>query len=355
MSVSPGFNATEAETLIAIAAQLEGASPPLPPPPIPSNWTMVYDSQSIGPFDNRWQLWQDTSGTGDYAAVIRGTTSQTGSILEDLLAVMVPASGSVTLDDVSLSYQLAADPLAGVHLGFALGTLITLFDPAGILLNLASYVPRGHGVFIAGHSQGAAMATLCRSFLHYSTLLSDYQYSYKSYVFAQPKPGNDHYGDDYDAIAGNLGTGFTVNNNQDWVPQVPFTFELYGDLNVPNVISVLGGSPPGLAAVQDSIASYRHHQAQAALARQAAAFKHLAAVVRRNKLVKTQPAPAASGTSITILPTLNFVGAGAAIALQGTPGTNPDDPKDGWWQHHAAMYYQLLQSQLGAAAAPVRR
>ncbi|HET7505714.1 MAG TPA: hypothetical protein VFK02_32060, partial [Kofleriaceae bacterium] len=330
----------------------------LPPPPIPTNWTMVYDSQSFGPFDNRWQLWKDGSGTGNYAAVIRGTTSQTGSIVEDLLAVMVPATGSVTLDDVTLSYQLAADPLAGVHVGFALGTLITLFDPAGILLNLAANVPTGSGVFIAGHSQGAAMATLCRSFLHYSSLLpgAGFNYSYKSYVFAQPKPGNDHYGDDYEAIAGNLGTGFTVNNSQDWVPQVPFTFELYGDLNVPNVISVLGSSPvPGLAAIQDSVASYRHHQTQAALTRQAPAFKHLAAAVKHNRFANTAPAPATTGTNIALLPTLNFVGCGAAIALQGTPGTNPDNPKDGWWQHHAAMYYQLLQSQFGTEPPANRR
>ena len=124
MGISAGFNAAEAEALIAIAAQLEGASPPLSPPPIPANWTMVYDSQSIGPFDNRWQLWQDTGGTGNYAAVIRGTTDQDGSILEDLLSVMVPASATCDIDGYSLSYRFAADPLAAVHLGFALGTLV---------------------------------------------------------------------------------------------------------------------------------------------------------------------------------------------------------------------------------------
>jgi hypothetical protein len=56
-------------------------------------------------------------------------------------------------------------------------------------------------------------------------------------------------------------------------------------------------------------------------------------------------ATGATGTNLTIVPTLNFVGCGSAISLQGTPGGNPDDPTDGWWQHHAALYYQLLQKQ----------
>jgi len=42
------------------------------------------------------------------------------------------------------------------------------------------------------------------------------------------------------------------------------------------------------------------------------------------------------------VPTLNFVNCGAAITLIGTPGSNPDDPKDFFWQHHAAMHYKLL-------------
>jgi len=48
------------------------------------------------------------------------------------------------------------------------------------------------------------------------------------------------------------------------------------------------------------------------------------------------------------------VGCGAAISLQGTPSGNPDNPKDGWWQHHAAMYYELLQKQFPASGAATR-
>jgi len=355
MAITPGFDSTEAETFIAMCSNLEGAPPPpLQPPPIPDHWTLCYDSQSIGPFDNRWQLWHDASGTGNYAVVIRGTVNQTGSIIEDLLAVMVPATGSITLDGITLGYQFAADPLAALHIGFALGTLITLFDPtAGILAHLVTQVPTGSGVFVVGHSQGAAMATLCRSFLNYTSLLSDFglHYSYKSYAFAQPKPGNDHYGDDYEAIAGNAATAFTVNNDQDWVPQVPFTFELYRDINVPNVLSVLGSHPPpGVAAVHDAVSRYHQEQASRSLMRQKPVLDRLGRALRDNRLVKPgAAAPAGATTGIAIVPSLNFVGCGSAISLQGTPGDNPDDPTDGWWQHHAALYYLLLQKQFPAA------
>lgn len=354
MAITPGFVPTEAETFVAMCSNLEGAPPPpLQQPPIPDNWSLMYDSQSIGPFDNRWQLWQDTSGTGNYAVVIRGTVDQTGSIIEDLLAVMVPATGSISVDGITLGYQFAADPLAALHVGFALGTLITLYDPtAGILAHLITKVPSGAGVFVVGHSQGAAMATLCRSFLNYTTLLSDVglTYSYKTYAFAQPKPGNDHYGDDYEAIAGNAGTAFTVNNDQDWVPQVPFTFELYRDINVPNVLSVLGSQPTqGVAAIHEAVSRYHHEQSSKALVRQKPVIDRLGRAVRDSRLARTGAA-ASTTTDITIVPTLNFVGCGSAITLQGTPGDNPDDPSDGWWQHHAALYYLLLQKQFPANA-----
>jgi hypothetical protein len=231
----------------------------------------------------------------------------------------------------------------------------------GILVNLIANVPSGSGVFVAGHSQGAAMATICRSFLEYTKLLSDagYSYDYKSYVFAQPKPGNDHYGDDYDVLTASDGTGFTVNNDQDWVPQVPFTFELLGDINTPNVLSVLGASDTAaLAAVRESVIAYHQQRTSAALARQAPALTRLGEVLAQQKLVKTAAVTAdASGPAsggIRILPTLNFVGCGAPIILQGTPGTNPVDPSDGWWQHHAALYYDLLVKQWPSGSAAKR-
>ncbi|HLP67018.1 MAG TPA: hypothetical protein VK181_05815, partial [Rhizobium sp.] len=123
-----GYSVDEAKALISIIANLQGASPPLPQPPLPAGWTLVFDSPSIGSFDNKWQLWHDEIGSR-YAVVIRGTTTNPGSILEDVLAVMVDASGTLNTGKLSVDYRLADEPLAAVHLGFLLGALLLLLDP----------------------------------------------------------------------------------------------------------------------------------------------------------------------------------------------------------------------------------
>ncbi|WP_224369547.1 lipase family protein [Hyalangium versicolor] len=352
MAFTPGFNVLEAQPLLAFCAQIEGTTPGLPPPPIPSNWSVVFDSQQFGPFDNRWQLWKNnTSGSKQYAVVIRGTVALTGSELEDALAVMIPASGTVSALGYELSYSFAADTQAAVHVGFAMGTFLTLLDPTvGILVNLVTHVPSGSDVFITGHSQGAAMATLVRSFLQYSSLLGKFgfTYNYKSYVFAQPKPGNDHYGDDYNAIVSNTGMGFTVNNDQDWVPQVPFTFELLDDINKPNLVSTGGlaaaATSPEILAATEHLRKAQQQQQQAARVRHEPTLQKLGAMLKQQKYVQTRTA-ADAGTTLKLLPTFNFTACGTPITLQGKPGTNPQNPNDGWWQHHAPLYYELLTQQ----------
>ncbi len=344
MAFTPGFVASEAESLVAINANMGTTPPPLQAPPLPAGWTMVFDSQQFGPFQNRWQLWQ-TTVSGQYAVVIRGTVLEAGSIIEDLLSVMIPASGSLSLGSISLSYQFAADPLAAVHLGFALGTLYTLLDvEVGILPILLEQVPAGSEVFIAGHSQGAAEATLVRSYLAYPNLLTSVlDYTYKTYAFAQPKPGNDHYGWDFDAVAANPGFAFRVTNDQDWVPQVPFTLELPWDINTPNPLSVMTLAQLQLGGVENDVQALHGRVAAARVAQYQPHIAALGQVAAQQKLAKTSPA--AAGSTVSIVKSLNFLGCGWEVALQGTPGTNPDDPGDGFWQHHAAMYYDLLEKQ----------
>jgi hypothetical protein len=344
MTFTPGFNSTEAESLIALLANLEGAPPPpLVAPPIPPNWTLIYDSPVIGVFDNKWQLYQYTENqVTQYAILIRGTVDSAGSIIDDLLAVMIPASGSITVDSITLSYQLAADPLAGVHLGFALAALILLYDPvSGILVQLLkNNVPIDSDVFVAGHSQGAAIATIIRSYLNYSLFQKAASYNYKTYLFSQPKPGNDHYGNDYEFVASQSGLGFTLANTQDWVWQVPFTFELPGDLNTPNPLSVLSLSHLSLDLVEGILHRLKEHVAIAQIAKHTPQAQTLADALKGQNLPET--APATVSWNIPILHTFNFMNCGAPIILQGVPGSNPCKSDDFFWQHHAAMYYDLL-------------
>jgi hypothetical protein len=98
------------------------------------------------------------------------------------------------------------------------------------------YVPPGSRLLITGHSQGAAIATLVHAFLHYAIVdptdhfgLRGSGFTLKSYVFAQPKPGNWQFAMDFARIAGGRGTAFVINNNWDWVPQTPLSMEYFDE------------------------------------------------------------------------------------------------------------------------------
>src|SRR6202034_3004016 len=110
-----------------------------------------------------------------------------------------------------------------------------MFDKqSGILhvLQDTNLVPSGSKIFVTGHSQGAAIATLVHAFLHYVMIdttpdqetpaysLRNRHYRLKSYVFAQPKPGNWQFAMDFARIARSEEAAFVVNNDLDWVPQV---------------------------------------------------------------------------------------------------------------------------------------
>jgi hypothetical protein len=62
------------------------------------------------------------------------------------------------------------------------------------------------------------------------------------------------------------------------------------------------------------------------------------------------PAAADVPFTIPIVRSLYFVGVAMEIAVIGIPcipdQCNPQNPKDRLWQHHAAIYYSLMQAQL---------
>jgi hypothetical protein len=339
MPFSPGFNLAEALDLVALSAIVEGGEAP----PQPPGWSKIFDSSVIGPFTEKWQLWQN--GSGCYAISLRGTVLDAGSILEDLISFLAPASGRVTVGHIQVDYRFAASSDASVHFGFALGTLLLLKDPKeGILVQLASKVPPGSPIYITGHSQGAAMATLLRSYLAYAfDAPKDKNYSYKTYVYAQPKPGNDHYAEDFENMFSNSGFAFRVTNSLDWVPQVPFTIEFPNDINTPNPLSALAN--PRLAMIftalkplVDNARNYIVDHARQRLQPKAVALAQQVTAVPRAELM-------ASGFDITVVPSLNFVNAGTEISLIGTPCAGAEC-QDAFFEHHATTYYALMRAQI---------
>jgi Lipase (class 3) len=134
-----------------------------------------------------------------------------------------------------------------------LGSLLLLnFPSQGILSQLASKVPPGSKIYIAGHSQGAALAVLLSSWFNYAAFSLSRNYSYKTYAFAQPKPGNDHYQTDFGKLLCNTGFGFRLTNSLDFIPQLPFTIEVPTDLNVTLPLQETAGGFPLLFTLNAS-------------------------------------------------------------------------------------------------------
>lgn len=161
----PGFDLSEALDVLQMCAYIYGGSPP---PVKPPNWNLVYDSPQLPVFDNKWQLWKSKSSGGPYAIVIRGTVDTAGSVAEDLLSLLMKANDRVTVGPFAFPYKFANEPDAAVHAGFALGALLVLKTPGvGVLAQLAKLkISAGSKILIGGHSQGAAVASLVRSYLN---------------------------------------------------------------------------------------------------------------------------------------------------------------------------------------------
>ena len=232
------------------------------------DWTIVYDSRHPGntewnkkwpytgpisdkinpnnpqnngfkPFNNAWLLLQ-SKNKSEYAIAIRGTVKGLNSIAADALLSTIPAkSGLKNQEGKTLPITFAQTENAELHIGFAYAAFTILFDKEhGILSQLQKLNIKPTKLFITGHSQGAAIATLVYSFLYYAITdpndryqlnLKLYQGNYegvqlKSYIFAQPKPGNLQYSQDLARISQDL--FFTVNNSLDPVQQIPITFQL---------------------------------------------------------------------------------------------------------------------------------
>jgi hypothetical protein len=343
MALAPGFSRAEAIDLLGLCAYAETdkLQPPIPDPN--DGWDRLFDSPVMGSFDNKWQLWRKKNN-GPFAIALRGTVGSTGSVFEDLISLMVKAAGTIVVGGARHDYQFAADPMAGVHLGFALGTLLLLNDPAnGIAAQLSRLVPAGSEVYITGHSQGAAMATLLRSYFHHDGG-APADCSFKTYVYAQPKPGNGHYADDFESLFCDPAMAFRVTNTLDWVPEVPFTLQLPQDIDAPNPLTVYGSPSLLITLIAKGVSDIRslieHHTKS-----------HLQPMAVAVAQTKPLPAMATGGPTLLSIPfeadfmtSLDYVNAADDQPLEGNPCAGPEC-QDSLFEHHATTYYGLLSSR----------
>lgn len=221
----PGFDPQEYGKLLQLPQRGDTASQRK----APSDFTHLYTSPETG-FYNRWMLWKRSDGVG--IILIRGTVPKSESWLANFYAAMIPAKGTLQLNDSTrFEYRLAKDSVtAYVHVGWtaALG-----FMAADIVAHIKQLYAEGTKEFIiVGHSQGGAIAFLTRSYLEYREDMPK-DIRYKTYCSAAPKPGNLYYAYDFDHITRD-GWGLRVVNSADWVPETPLSLQAATDFNAVN-------------------------------------------------------------------------------------------------------------------------
>jgi hypothetical protein len=196
---------------------------------VPPNYQRVFRSPEVG-LKNKFDFWLRDDSVG--VICLRYTVGGT-SWLENFYSGMIKAQGSLQLNDSTIfNYKFSNDEKAFVHHGWTIG----IGHLAPLVTNVINeYYNKGvKEIIIVGHSQGAALAFLMRSYLQYapkSIVPSDIKY--KVYCCAAPKPGNLFYAYDFDFITRN-GWAYRIVSTSDWVPQTPFSIQSIGDLHPAN-------------------------------------------------------------------------------------------------------------------------
>jgi Lipase (class 3) len=337
----PGFDVDEYTGVLWRSAFAIGTIPDVH---LPRNtdYHKVYTAPETG-MHNNWSLWLNRDSTV-MVLHLRGSTATADSWIENFYAAMIPASGSLQLDSrTRFDYRFAADPKAMVHVGWAVGIASMASD---IVQHIRTYYARGiRQILIEGHSQGAALAFLLRSYLYYSIqdgqLPGDLQI--KTYCSAGPKPGNQYYAYDYDFITRG-GWGFNVVNAADWVPEMPFSIQTMKDLNHTNPFPNLKKGIKKQKLVVRWYGSYVYGRMDRATRKARKRYQHYLGKVlytQVRKYMKEYQQPRYAGC-------MNYATAGTPVILQ--PDADyyrlfPDTASNVFAHHLAEAYYYLLRKE----------
>ncbi len=302
------------------------------------------DLNGFGPWQNAWLLYRGAgANAGRFALAIRGTVfSNTPNAVED--AIFQPVLGRRFLSE---AVSFATSDTAQLHSGFLHATFTLLLDLRyGVLPTLAAArVPPGSVLYITGHSQGAAMATLVHAFLYRAMAdaedgpadpfgLRGARYRLKSYAVAQPKPGNYPFAAEFASFTQAADNALVVNNHIDPVPKLPMSLEGTADLEtdftghslLARFVRAVGGAGKvlrgALACVLEPLTRVS-----------AEGYGYFAHWESLKPIGRDQ-----AGSS------WNFVPAGRVLLVYGTPLADP--ASDLFFQHHATTYRELIAKQL---------
>jgi hypothetical protein len=230
--LKPGFDVDEYLDLLSLAFYSSSIPDSTERLTKKEEYQMVYRSVEKG-FLYRWTFYKRKDNVGVIDS--RGTINVLPSWMGNFYAAMVPATGSITLDDTTVfNYKLAENPAAMVHVGW----LIALGYLGPDMVNKINEAYKTSGTkdyLLFGHSQGAAINFMVRSYLEYQQkdgkIPTDVKF--KTYCSAAPKPGNLYYVYDFDYIT-RENWQYTVVNSADWVPETPFSVQTITDFNQTN-------------------------------------------------------------------------------------------------------------------------
>lgn len=230
-ALHPGFSKKEyIETLKMNAAQGDTIHPDALFKP--EHFSRFFRSRVCG-LKNRFDLWKhhDKQLIG---ISLRGTSPNAESWLGNFYAAMIPATGTLYINDSTVfNYKLAENEKAAVHIGWTIG-LGALSNQ--LIQQVDSCIQAGATEFLVfGHSQGGALSYLTLSYLHY--LQKDGRIPstvrFKMYASAGPKPGNLFFAYDFERFTLG-GWAFNIVNPEDWVPQTPVTVQTSEDFSETN-------------------------------------------------------------------------------------------------------------------------
>lgn len=341
-SLKSGWDADEYLEMLSVSSRQGDSTLKKDNTPAPERYKRVYRSPVVG-LENRWDLWLRTDGQVGVIS-IRGTTAAPVSWLANFYSAMIPATGSLHLNDsTTFHYKFAADEKATVHTGWSIA--VASLAPT-IEAQLKQYYAQGVKQFIImGHSQGAAIAFLLRSYLYYKTqsnaLPADLVF--KTYCSAAPKPGNLYYAYDYEYL-NREGWSYTVVNALDWVPETPFSIQQVTDVNNLNPFA---GIDAVLKKQKFFVRAYMRHVYNRLRKRTGKAQKtytkylgtKLFKIVRKTLPQLREPRYA---------PTMNYMRAGVPIVLQPTDAYlqkfKAGNPHGVFYHHYFEAYRSLIMS-----------
>ncbi len=304
-------------------------------------------------FNNAWTLWHNKK-TNQYALAFRGTVIKNWkSVAEDALVATIPAKNGVEIPRGNfLPLTFAEIPRAEIHSGFAYAVVQSLFDAKyGALPYLVRNVPKGSTLILTGHSQGAALATLAHALLFHTLHPIDGgknpfgipEWTLRSYVFAQPRPGNVQFALDFARVSNQGETAYVFQNTHDPVTMVPETHALVADALADALAETDGDGPINLAetgfnAIRGWIARSLQDGLSDKIERSKSRF---ITEYWKGEILTGNYKPEREAGSQSYMPAGNVIG----LVGNSDPTQYYDYPTaktDTFFQHHAPVYRKLI-------------